>query len=335
MVVVVDVGEVAQLRRRQAFLYAHEPHSPRCGAEPGEAVGEQRSVRAADLPYRHRRPVTQHDQPALFASVRPGRMTPRPGPGDQRGHAGPVSGVGIAQALDQVVFFECDAGQDVAGRGGREQQVPGRHHRRRPEHDDEPGHQRMPDAPVHAALGERRGAVPDTSRMQPGLPQPEQVEMADQEGGADGYGPAGRIPGPQRAGARSGQAPDGPPDRPPQPEHQRQYQARGQDETRPFGRLWHEARPAALEPRPGHHGVLNREQQQQEQVDAHRGRRGGVRPPVDARGHAKTREEARRVAEHHQEEQVHRCRVRQDDQCGHAGLLRAPGYRKAGWVRGM
>jgi hypothetical protein len=58
MVVVVDVGEVAQIRRGQFFLHTQEPHPPRCGAEPGEAVGEQRSVRAADWPDLHHRSVT-------------------------------------------------------------------------------------------------------------------------------------------------------------------------------------------------------------------------------------------------------------------------------------
>jgi hypothetical protein len=84
MVVVVDVGEVAQLRRRQFFLHAQEPHLPRCGAEPGEAVGEQRSVRAADLPDQHRRPVPQHDRAAIGDTGQPSANS-RPG---HRGHGG-------------------------------------------------------------------------------------------------------------------------------------------------------------------------------------------------------------------------------------------------------
>jgi hypothetical protein len=43
-------------------------------------------------------------------------MTPSRGPGDQCGHAGPV---GVGEAPGQVVFLECDAGRDVAGRGSR------------------------------------------------------------------------------------------------------------------------------------------------------------------------------------------------------------------------
>jgi hypothetical protein len=79
MVVVVDVGEVAQLRRRQFFLHAQEPHLPGRGAEPGEAVGEQRSVHTADRPYQHRRPVTQHDRPALGDTDQPPAGGYRPG----------------------------------------------------------------------------------------------------------------------------------------------------------------------------------------------------------------------------------------------------------------
>jgi hypothetical protein len=81
--------------------------------------------------------------------------------------------------------------------------------------------------------------------------------------------------------------------------------------------------------------VLNRKQQQQEQIDARRDRHGVGRPLVDALGHANTGEEAHRVAEHRQEEQIHRCRGYQDDQRGHPGWLRAPGRRKAGWLRGL
>ena len=81
--------------------------------------------------------------------------------------------------------------------------------------------------------------------------------------------------------------------------------------------------------------MLNREQQQQEQVDGHRDRHGGAGSLVDALGHAETREEASRVAKHHQEEQVNDNRVHQNDQRGHPGLLRVPGYRKTGRLGGV
>jgi hypothetical protein len=43
---------------------------------------------------------------------------------------------------------------------------------------------------VQAAPGEGRGGVPDAPRVQSGLPQSEQIDMADQEGGAEDHRPA-------------------------------------------------------------------------------------------------------------------------------------------------
>jgi DNA-binding winged helix-turn-helix (wHTH) protein len=46
-------------------------------------------------------------------------------------------------------------------------------------------------------------------------------------------------------------------------------------------------------------------------------------------------EEAHRIAEHRQEEQVHRCRVHHNDQCGHPCPLCALGHQKADRIRGV
>jgi hypothetical protein len=61
VVVVVDIGEVAQLRRGQLIFSCQEPHPAGLGTQPGETVGQQRSVSGLDLPYPHLRPVAQHD----------------------------------------------------------------------------------------------------------------------------------------------------------------------------------------------------------------------------------------------------------------------------------
>src|SRR6266516_618087 len=53
VIVVVDLGEVAQLRGGQFFLSCQEPHLAGSGTEPCEAVGQQRRVSALDLPYQH------------------------------------------------------------------------------------------------------------------------------------------------------------------------------------------------------------------------------------------------------------------------------------------
>ena len=60
-----------------------------------------------------------------------------------------------------------------------------------------------------------------------------------------------------------------------------------------------------------------------------------TRPLVDARGHADTREEARRVADYRHEGQASGHRIHQDDECGHPGQLRAPRHRKAGRLGGV
>jgi hypothetical protein len=54
VVVVIDVGEVAQFRRGQAVLPVQEPHPAGSVAQPGEAVGQQRSVSGLHLPDQHR-----------------------------------------------------------------------------------------------------------------------------------------------------------------------------------------------------------------------------------------------------------------------------------------
>src|SRR5580692_7861310 len=64
---------------------------------------------------------------------RSGRLAP----GHQHRHAAPVAAVFIAEEIDQIALFQQDADDDVSGGDGREQQVPDRHRRRRPERDDE------------------------------------------------------------------------------------------------------------------------------------------------------------------------------------------------------
>jgi hypothetical protein len=50
VVVVVDRGEVAQLGRGQPWLSGQEPKLPGLEAQSGEAVGQQFSVIAGELP---------------------------------------------------------------------------------------------------------------------------------------------------------------------------------------------------------------------------------------------------------------------------------------------
>jgi hypothetical protein len=85
VVTVIDVGEVAQLGRRQLVLDGQEPHPAGSGTPPGEALGQERSITAADRPDQHRRSVTQ---PRLAAA----RRGPGPVPVTQPHHPRRPSG---------------------------------------------------------------------------------------------------------------------------------------------------------------------------------------------------------------------------------------------------
>jgi hypothetical protein len=70
MVVMVNLGEIAQLRRGQFPLRRQKPRLTRSGTQPGEPVGQQRGVSALNLPYQHLRPVAQRYGPALHRGPR-------------------------------------------------------------------------------------------------------------------------------------------------------------------------------------------------------------------------------------------------------------------------
>ena len=82
VVEVIDVGEVAKLRRGQLVLPLQEPHPAGSGAQPGEDVRHQRGVTGPDLPYQHRRfhravPAAHPPRQILagFQAHAPGRAT--------------------------------------------------------------------------------------------------------------------------------------------------------------------------------------------------------------------------------------------------------------------
>ena len=85
VVMVVDVGEVAQLGRRQLVLDGEEPHPAGSSTQPGEALGQERSITATDRPDQHRRSVTQPDPTAARRGpvpVPPPHHPRRPAPGN-------------------------------------------------------------------------------------------------------------------------------------------------------------------------------------------------------------------------------------------------------------
>jgi hypothetical protein len=53
VVVVVDLGEITQLRLGQFRFARQEPQPSRLGTQPEEALGQERSVTGPDLSYQH------------------------------------------------------------------------------------------------------------------------------------------------------------------------------------------------------------------------------------------------------------------------------------------
>ena len=104
----IDVGEVAKLRRGQLVLAVQEPHPAGPGAQPGEAGRHQRSVTRPHLPYQHRRSVAQYQPLTRRSRSWPGSgRTPTAGPqpvGEppQRPSRGTGRGNPLAVHVDEV-----------------------------------------------------------------------------------------------------------------------------------------------------------------------------------------------------------------------------------------
>jgi len=78
---------------------------------------------------------------------------------------------------DEIVFLELDGNQDVCGRRQCEEQVRHRHLRRRPEYEQPADIQRMAHLSIQPRHAELNRLIRSTDKLQPGLPQPEQIEM--------------------------------------------------------------------------------------------------------------------------------------------------------------
>ena len=93
----------------------------------------------------------------------------------------PIAAVAIAELGDEVAFFEPDANEDVAGGPDREQQVPCRHDRHRPETEQKAEIQGMTHVTVEERLREPGCRDLMTDQACEYLVQSEQLEMVDEE----------------------------------------------------------------------------------------------------------------------------------------------------------
>jgi hypothetical protein len=116
------------------------------------------------------------------------------------------------------------------------------------------------------------------------------------------------------------------------PEQQDQREAAGQHEGAAFDRRGNEPGPPALEARPGHAAVLDREQPEQGQVDRQRLEDRFDHAVVDVPGHAEAGDERDGVQERRQEERVTDAAVKQGQDAGHGAplLTGIPGITSTG-----
>src|SRR5262249_58280089 len=93
--------------------------------------------------------------------------------------------------LDEVPLVESYRDQNVGRGEDREEQVRRRHRWRRPEGEQPADVEGMPDVAVRTRSDEAERPVRLASEVEPHLPEPEQVEVVDEEGGDEDGEPAG------------------------------------------------------------------------------------------------------------------------------------------------
>src|SRR5262245_9546379 len=111
--------------------------------------------------------------------------------GHQHRDAAPVLGVPLTVELDEIPLLESYRDQNVGRGQDREEEVRCRHRWRRPEGEQPADVEGMPHVAVRTRSDEAERPVRLAPEVEPHLPEPEQVEVVDEEGG-DGDGePAG------------------------------------------------------------------------------------------------------------------------------------------------
>src|ERR1700741_4483491 len=176
--------------------------------------------------------------------------------------------VGIAMEADEIVLLELDRDQDVARRCDREQQMPLRHPRCRPEGEQEAEVERVAHELVEERNHEVRVLVLDAAQIAGDLPQPEEIEVVDQEGAQQYREPAeDRERNEDRGERAAARIPDDSRHRPPLPHEEDETQAREQHIGGALDRPRYDLSPGPLEPLARHHAVLDGEQPEQQRID--------------------------------------------------------------------
>src|SRR5262245_56117004 len=116
----------------------------------------------------------------------------------------------------------------------------------------------MPDIFIRSGSPETERRIRLSPQMQVDLPQPEQIEVIDEEGAYEYRHPAQAVNRVKRSAARNVfHMPHDSSNRTPLPEHQQQQQTGKQDIRAAFGGFGHDLCPRALKPLTCHDAVLN------------------------------------------------------------------------------
>src|SRR5262245_39525632 len=235
-----------------------------CAATPSSSEYAAKPSHAAIASADSSRPTTRLTDEALA------------GLGHERRHLLPVTSIGVADVLLGIALLEAQGEKDVAAHAGREQQVTGSHRGRAPENQQPAQVERVAHDLIEVRCDERWLAQRTTEERAPALAQPEQLEMIDQECRPEQHDDAEAHDGPgERNAPRCACVPKRRRrDRPPLPHEQREHDTRDQHVEASLRLLRHGAGPYALEPGPGHHGMLQTKEQDQAEIHRHRDSRG-------------------------------------------------------------
>src|SRR5262245_60870478 len=185
------------------------------------------------------------------------RRLRHPESGHQHRDAAPVLGVPLTVGLDEVPLLESYRDQNLGRGRDREEEMRRSHRRRRPEGEQPADVEGMPHVAVRTGSDEAEWPVLFAPEVEPHLPEPEQVEVVDEEGGDEDGEPAGsEEPVQHGRHHRLLDVPHQAADRSPLPEEKQESDAGREDVCAALGGLGHDARPPALESRARHDAVL-------------------------------------------------------------------------------
>src|SRR5258708_81184 len=236
---------------------------------------------------------------------------PLPPGQEQEGLAG-IRSVRVAKRVDEVVFLQLDADEDIGGGCYRGEQMSNAHDRRRPEREQKAQHDGMTNQLIEALLLETDWCHGLILHEAGTLPPPEQVEMMDHERGEQEHQPAEPEQRPDDRAAHSRiEAPDDGGQGPPLPIHKAQEETGAQHIGASLDRTGKEPRPPAFEGGSGHDTMLQSEQTKEHGIEQHGWQGWTSRPGVDRFRHEQVAHKPDGVQKREEEEDIRQSPVEQ------------------------